>query len=111
MNLQTSIQELEKKARKIRTACYWGGAATVLCYLSVLPMELFHLTGYPWVGVLWVVIGNIILWPTVVLVCLSLFKYEPALKRARSDLQMTLLTQLQSQVTELSRKIDAQPKS
>ncbi len=110
MNLQASIQELEQKARKIQRASYWGAAATIICYLSVLPMELFHLSGISWVAPLWVVCGNLALWPTVILVSLYTFKYKPAIERARGDLQTTILAQLQSQVAELSRKIDAQAK-
>lgn len=110
MNLQASIQELEQKARKLQNAAYWGVAATIVCYLSVLPMEFFNLTGIPWIGPLWVVCGNLALWPTVILVSLYTFKYKPAIERARGDLQTTILAQLQSQVAELSRKIDAQAK-
>ena len=120
MNLQVSIQELEQKARKIRIACYWSLAATIACMLLPLLMSLLLQLigisgtvpllniGITEVGVL---CGTIAFWTTGILTFLYWFSYKPAIERARSDLlQATILTQLQSQVAELSRKIDSQSK-
>lgn len=120
MNLQTSIQELEQKAHKVRIACYWGLAATIACMLLPLLMSLLlQLIGISWtvpllnVGIaeVGVLCGTIAFWTTGILTFLYWFNYKPAIERTRSDLlQATILTQLQNQVSELSRKIDTPPK-
>ena len=111
MNLQASIQELEQKARKIQRASYWGLAATIVCMLSILPVIALRLdNGQEWVGRAWAICGQIALWTTGILAYLYMYKYKPAIDRAKNDLQTTILAQLQSQVAELSRKIDAQSK-
>ncbi len=111
MNLQVSIQELELKARKVRIASYWGLAATIVCMLSILPVIALRLdNGQEWVGRAWAICGQIAFWTTGILAYLYTYKYKPAIDRAKNDLQTTILAQLQSQVAELSRKIDAQSK-
>ena len=106
MNLEASIQHLEQRARIVRRASLWGIGILISCVLSVLPLELFGLSKYEWVLPVWSGCGLVTMLATMVLTGIYSYRYRPALKRARNDLQSTMIAQLQQQVAELSRRLD-----
>lgn len=106
MNLEVSIQRLEQRAHIVRRASLWGLGIFITCVLSVIPMELFELSKYAWVLPVWSGCGLVAMLATGVLTGIYSYRYRPALKRARNDLQLGTIAHLQQQVEELSHKLD-----
>ena len=106
MNLEVSIQRLEQRARTIRRASLWGLGILITCVVSVIPIEMFGISRYEWVYPIWSGCGLVAMVSTGVLTCIYSYKYRPALKRKRCDLQSMMIAQLQQQVAELSSRLD-----
>jgi len=54
----------------------------------------------------WLILGNLTLLIALALGVVHWFKYRPALAKAKEDLQQSVISDLQKQVTELSRKLE-----
>jgi hypothetical protein len=107
-NLEESLHRLEERARVIRRASLWGLGIFLACIASIIPLEMLGLTKYEWVAFVWSGCGTVAMFATGVLAGIYQYKYQPALNRAKSELQSTMFAQLQQQVAEISRKLDNQ---
>jgi len=77
------------------------------CMLLPLPAEMFDLySKHEWLRPVWGGCWSVVVLITGVLAYIYRHRYKPALYRARSDLQSTMLAQLQQQVADLSRKLE-----
>ena len=108
MSLEITIQRLEQRARAVRRASLWGLGIFVTCVLLIIPLVMFGLSENQWVRLVWSGCGLIAMFTTGVLTGIYSYRYRPALHRAKSDLQSTMMAQLQQQVAELSRRLDSQ---
>ena len=105
--LEASIQRLEHRARVIRLASHWSLGALITCILCTLPLEMFGLFAkYEWVRPVWSGCGVVVMLITAVLAGIYQYRYQPALNRAKSDLQAALFAQLQQQIADLGRRLD-----
>jgi hypothetical protein len=108
VSLMNTLADLERRAQKIRKASFIACGAFVACILAVLPLEIFQLTRVPWVAPLWAVCGsNIALFTAGILVTLYTYKYRPALRRGRSDLQTMMIMELHREIVELKNRLEA----
>jgi len=108
MNLEASIQDLQQRAHTVRRASHWGLGIFVTCVLLTPVLEVFGLFDHVWARRVWSGCGVLAMLATGVLAAIYTYRFQPALKRARSDLQSAEITQLQQQVAELSRQLDSQ---
>lgn len=108
MQLQENLKAMEERARKVRRASWIGAGMTIATCLAVLPMEAFQLSRIPWVPVVWAIVGNLSLITTGILLTLYWHKYRPAIDRQRSDIQMSVLAEIQRQVAELRAEVARQ---
>jgi len=111
MALEQTLIGLEERARSIRRASFIGVGVTIACMLSVLPLEGLRLTQWPWVAPLWATVTNLAFITTAALLTLYWHKYRPAIDRQRSDIQMSVLADIQRQVAELRSEIHRRDKS
>jgi len=108
MNLEKSIQLLERRARLVRLGSYWGLGAIIACILSTLLLQAGGLfQNYSLVRQIWSACGIVALVTTALLTSIYTYKYRPALKSARNELLWATISQLQQQVAELSKKSDS----
>ena len=109
MKLESSIQDLERYARIVNRALWWTFGVFLTCALLVVPLEASGIFDrYGWLRLVWLGVGQVALLVTIVLAVIYSYRYRPALKRAKNDLQSAMIAQLQQQVAELSRKLDSQ---
>ena len=108
MRLEASIQQLEHNARVVSRASYWGLGIIIACILLVLPLVgLGVFSKYVWARPVWSGFGLVAMFITAVLAYIYQYRFQPALDRAKSELQMTMLNQLQQQIADLSRKLES----
>ncbi|MCG6158380.1 hypothetical protein [Rubinisphaera margarita] len=105
MQLQNRISHLEKRARQLQKAMWISAGVLILCFPAVLIIEAFRLTEYPWVLPLWSGIGMFSMFLAAVFSGVYSARYRPLLKRAQYDLQLSMITELQTQVAEINRKL------
>lgn len=106
-NLESSIEDLKRRACAIRRASQWGLGIFLTWGVLVLPLEMFGLfDDYQWTRIVWKGCGLIAMFTTGVLAGIYQYKFQPALDRAKDELQSTMFAQLQQQVAELSHKLD-----
>ena len=108
LNLESSIEDLKKRARAIRRASLWGLGIFITCVVSVIPLEMLGLfEKYQWVPFVWSGCGLVAMFTTGVLAGIYQYRFRPALDRAKDELQSTMFAQIQQQVAELSHKLDS----
>ena len=108
MKLETSLESIQHRARSVHRASLIAAAFVVICLLAMLPLEMFRLlTEVAWVRAVW----GACVWSALivagVLALLYRHKYRPAIERARSDLQTSMIADLQRQIAALSQRFDA----
>jgi hypothetical protein len=103
MNLDKTLESIERRARSTRRASLIASAITIaMLLLTFLSMA----TGVKWVTIVLGVCFYLALIVAGVLLTLYWHKYRPALDRARSDLQTSMIADLQRQVAALSTRLD-----
>ena len=108
MNLDKTLESLERRARLVRRASLNASAVTIAMLLLA---NLSTFTGIRWVTAVLVVSFYLALIVAGVLLALYWHKYRPAVDRARSDLQTSMIADLQRQVAALSKRVDDQNES
>ena len=107
MTLEKSLESMERRARLVRRACWIASTLTVACLLAMLPLKMFRLlTEVAWVRVAWGACFWTALITAGVLLVLYRDKYRPALDRARTDLQISMIADLQRQIATLSERLE-----
>jgi hypothetical protein len=109
MNLEQSVERLEQRARFVRRASQWGLGVLIFCVLAVIPLQLFGLGQpgkYEWILPVWSACGLVAMLATGVLSGVYSYRYRPALKRARSEMQLSTIDNLQQQISELKERLD-----
>ena len=108
VNLESSIEDLKRRARAMRRASLWGLGIFLTCCVLVIPLEMIGLfEKYQWARIVWSGCGLVAMFTTGVLAGIYQYRFEPALERAKDELQSTMFAQLQQQVAELSHKLDS----
>jgi hypothetical protein len=103
MNLDKSLESLERRARSVRRASLIAsGLAIATLVLAMLSMA----TNVRWVVCVLGVCFYLALIVAGVLLTLYWHKYRPAVDRTRSDLQISMISDLQRQIAALSRRLD-----
>lgn len=107
MNLEKAMESIQHRARSVHRASLIAAAFVVICLLAMLPLEMFRLlTEVACVRAVW---GACVWSALIVAGVLSLLyrhKYRPAIERARSDLQTSMIADLQRQIAALSQRLD-----
>jgi len=107
MNLEISIQRLERRARAVRKASFWGLGIMIAGMVLPISLQVLGLDDkFQWVLLVLCGCGGVAMFTTGVLAGIYSYKYLPALGRAKDDLLSTTIAQLQQQIAELGRKID-----
>ena len=110
VNLENSISALEQKER-------WFSNASKYCIIAwVLFIPIFFVVGQTaekldyGIYLLWAVaaIGNLLLLASLIFGVIHWSKYRPKLSKAKDELQVSVLADIQRQITELSRRLDEQ---
>ena len=106
MNLEQTLASIERRAAAVRRASLIASAAfVVFCVATML------LAQPPWVQAVCAVCSYASLITAGVLLGLYWHKYRPSLEGARSDLQLSMIADLQRQVAALSKRLDDQNES
>jgi hypothetical protein len=106
MNLEQTLESIEHRAAAVRRASLIACAAFV-----VFSAATGLLAQPPWVQLVCAVCSYASLITAGVLLGLYWHKYRPAVGRARSDLQLSMIADLQRQVAALSKRLDDQNES
>jgi hypothetical protein len=107
MNLDKTLQSIERRARSVRRASLIASAVTIaIMVLTILSTA----TGVIWMFVVLGVCFYLALIAAGVLLELYWYKYRPAVDRARSDLQIAMIADLQRQIVALSQRLDERTK-
>lgn len=111
MNLDKTLESIERRARSVRRASLVASAITIaVLLLAVFLMLLFQnlsmATAMKWVTVILGVCFYLSLIVAGVLLILYQYKYRPAVERAKSDLQLSMIADLQRQIATLSQRLD-----
>lgn len=113
MNLEQKISRIQHRSRMIRRWSFVGvGVFCAICaiifFIQVqdLILERLDLVGYEWIYFALGTSGIMAFLATGMLAALNQYKYLPAIKRARFDLQTAMIEDLQRQVAELTRRLD-----
>ena len=107
MNLEKTLGSIERRARAVRRASLIASAVTIAILLLTI---LSTATGVIWVFVVLGVCFYLALILAGVLLELYWYKYRPAVDRARSDLQTSMIADLQRQIAALSQRLDERTK-
>lgn len=107
MNLEKSINELERKEQFYSKAAKYCLIAYVLLIVPfVLASQMANETEYGMYILRAVMItANLLLFASMVFASVHWTRYRPALRKAKEDLQLSVMADLQWQVAELSRKL------
>jgi hypothetical protein len=103
MNLEKTLDSLERRGRSVRRASV---VAMALCFVMWVLLFAYQSTEFKWVMVVSVIGLYVSLLAAGVLLTLYLLKYRPALERARSDLQISMIADMQRQIAALSSRLD-----
>jgi hypothetical protein len=107
MNLKRSLESLQRRAKFVHRASLIASAVAVACWVAILPMEAFRLLArFEWMGAAWGICSGAALVVAGVLLVLYRDKYSPALERAKTDLQISMIADLQRQIAALSQRLD-----
>ncbi len=108
MKLEASIRQLERRARAVRRATLLVLGVFLFCVLLGPLMQVLGFAEHQGLRFIWSGTGVIMMFTTGVLAAIYQYRYAPALTRAKSDLTSTTIAELQQQVADLSRKVEAQ---
>jgi hypothetical protein len=110
VKLQEELASIERHARSARRACWIACVVAVVWWATArLSFNVLGLMGgdyrFIWAGCGWTAM-------TVAGVLLVLYrgKYRPALERARIDLQISMIADLQRQIATLNERLDGRAK-
>jgi len=117
MQLESSLMSWEEKAARVRRALAYmltilGG--TYLIGIFFMPMyslarqqaaDEWMRNLYSFVIAAWVTVGLVSLVVGTYLLFLYLFKYAPALKKARFDVQSAMILELQEQMVQMRQEL------
>lgn len=112
MNLDQSLQKIEKRAESSRRATIRSIAANIVCYLAFYLsfMTRSHVPHMESVTAV-LAIGT---WVALITAAVFITRYwavhRPALERGRIDLQIAMFTELQRQMDQLVQRLDDQAK-
>lgn len=112
MNVDQSLQRIEKRAESSRRATIRSVAAIIVCYVA-LYLSFMTRGLVPYMdGVIAVL--SIATWIALITAAVFITRYwavhRPALERGRIDLQIAMFTELQRQMGQLVQRLDDQAK-
>lgn len=108
MNLEKSISDLERKEQFYRKASKYTAFGWILLLVPVmLAVQMANTTEYG-MYVVWAIMvpANLLLFAAMYFSSVHWTKYRPALRKAKDDLQLSVMADIQRQVAELSRRMD-----
>jgi hypothetical protein len=111
MNLEKKLESVQHRARTVHRAEWIAAVVAIGCVLAFVPLAIFRLVpDYEWVGGIW----GICTWTALIIAgslgTLYRYKYRPAVDSAKSDLQTSIIKELQQQVATLIRQTHDQTK-
>ncbi len=113
MNLQQSLDSLEKQTRSSRAVVIGSVVVVIACYAFALVVNLTPTI--PWPHKILAPIWSTLTIVAMIAAAISAVRYwsrhRPALERGRIDLQIAMFGELQHQISQLAEKLDRQAKS
>lgn len=113
MQLEQSLNALEKKAQSSQRATICAIVAVILCSIAAVILNMgqgfsplpMHIVAPLWTLCTW---GSLI--AAGVLIVRYWTQHRPALERGRTDLQIAMFNELQRQMTKLAQRLDNEGK-
>ncbi|MGE5140357.1 MAG: hypothetical protein ACM3JD_12900 [Rudaea sp.] len=107
MNLERTLESMDRRARSVRRASLTASAVTIAALvLAMLSMA----TGVMWLSVVLAVCFYLAFVVAGVLLTLYWHRYRPAIDRAKSDLQIAMIADMQRQLAALSQRLEERTK-
>ena len=107
MQLEQSLAKWERDGRVVRRAGWIAAAVSILGMFTILPLQAIPaLRQNAVVLFLWCLIWLASLVVAGFFIVLYREKYAPGINRARFDLQVAMIHELQQQLEELRRRVD-----
>jgi hypothetical protein len=106
MNLQKKLESIEHRAGVIRRSSLIALVTAVVGYLGLPLLGGLLRTPAWWVPAVWAACTLTALITAGMWLSLYWCKYRPAVDRARTDLQISMISDLQRQLAALSQRMD-----